>query len=57
MLMERKNDIKENEIATLSSKVRNDREGKKIREEIQRMDSRFRGNDIERAGMTKVEQV
>ena len=42
MLMESRNYIKENEIATLSSKVRNDRE----------MDSRFRGNDIGSAGMT-----
>ena len=35
-----------NGIATLSSKVRNDRGRKKIRKEIQRMDSRLRGNDI-----------
>ncbi len=45
-------DIKENEIATLSSKVRNDRGKKKILKEMQKMDSRLRGNDRRGAGMT-----
>jgi hypothetical protein len=42
----RGNDKWGNEIATLSSKVRNDGGRKKIKKEIRRMDSRLRGNDI-----------
>jgi len=51
--MQSRNDIKKNEIATLSSKVLNDRGRKKILEEIQRMDSRLRGNDKGVIGIAK----
>ncbi len=51
--MQKIKDIKENEIATLAfGKFAMTERNEEKQKEIQKIDSRFHGNDIKRAGMT-----